>query len=68
MNRVFDSQIERNMEVYVNDMIVKSELPSSHIVDLEETFHQLRTFKICLNPKKCVFGVNVGKFLRFMVS
>ncbi len=39
MNKVFDTQIGRNMEVYVDDMIVKSKLPSSHILDLKETFH-----------------------------
>ena len=68
MNKVFDSQIGRNMEAYVDDMIVKSRMPSNHIIDLGETFQRLREFGIRLNPKKCVFGVSAGKFLGFMVS
>ncbi len=68
MNKVFNSQIGRNMEAYVDDMIVKSRMPSNHITDLSETFQRLREFGIHLNPEKCVFRVTTGKFLEFMVS
>ncbi len=68
MNKVFDAQIGRNMEVYVDDMIVKSKMPGNHITDLAETFQRLREYGICLNPEKCVFGVSAGKFLGFVVS
>ncbi|XP_056694879.1 uncharacterized protein [Spinacia oleracea] len=68
VDRVFASQKGRNIEVYVDDSIVKSRLASDHIDDLRETFETLRKFRMKLNPKKCVFGVRSGKFLGFLVS
>ncbi|XP_021867331.2 uncharacterized protein [Spinacia oleracea] len=68
VDRVFASQKGRNIEVYVDDSIVKSRLASDHIDDLRETFETLRRFRMKLNPKKCVFGVRSGKFLGFLVS
>ncbi|XP_056695059.1 uncharacterized protein [Spinacia oleracea] len=68
VDRVFASQKGRNVEVYVDDSIVKSRLASDHIDDLRETFETLRRFRMKLNPKKCVFGVRSGKFLGFLVS
>ncbi|XP_015381713.1 uncharacterized protein LOC107174938 [Citrus sinensis] len=56
------------MEVYVDDMITKSKFPKEHVEHLEETFGLLRKYKMKLNPEKCAFGVESGKFLRFMVS
>ena len=56
------------MEVYVNDMLVKSLDKGSHLDDLQETFETLKRYKMKLNPSKCAFGVSSGKFLRFMVS
>ena len=58
----------RNVEVYVDDMLVKSIDEGSHLDDLQETFETLRLYKMKLNPSKCAFGVSSGKFLRFMVS
>ena len=57
-------QIGRNVQVYVDGMLVKSIRED----DLKETFNTLRSYKIKLNPNKCAFGVTVGKFLGFMVS
>ncbi|XP_021863562.2 uncharacterized protein [Spinacia oleracea] len=68
VDRVFSSQKGRNIEVYVDDSIVKSRLAKDHVDDLRETFETLRKFKMKLNPKKCVFGVRSGKFLGFLVS
>nr|KYP65105.1 Retrovirus-related Pol polyprotein from transposon 297 family [Cajanus cajan] len=68
MNKVFQHQIGRNMEVYVDDMVVKSRDLDRHIVDLSEVFQQLRKYDMRLNPEKCVFGVAGGKFLGFMLS
>ncbi|XP_056690374.1 uncharacterized protein [Spinacia oleracea] len=68
VDRVFASQKGRNIEVYVDDSIVKSRLANDHIDDLRETFETLRRFRMKLNPKKCVFGVRSGKFLGFLVS
>ena len=56
------------MEVYVDDMLVKSKSSMDHVADLEETFDALRKYKMKLNPTKCAFGVTSGKFLGFMVS
>ena len=61
-------QIRRNVEVYVDDMLVKSKEEESHLDDLNETFNTLRQYSVKLNPSKCAFGVSSGKFLGFMVS
>jgi hypothetical protein len=68
VNKMFRDQIGRNVEVYVDDMLVKSIQTASHIADLRETFGTLRSHKMKLNPAKCAFGVPSGKFLGFMVS
>ena len=67
VNRMFSKQIGRNMEVYVDDMLVKSK-ELTHLDDLKETFTTLKQYQMKLNPTKCVFGVASGKFLGFMVS
>ena len=56
------------MEVYVDDMLVKSKEESTHLDDLEETFTTLRQYQMKLNPSKCAFGIASRKFLGFMVS
>ena len=68
MNKMFANQIGRNVQVYVDDMLVKSQKKEDHLSDLEETFGTLRSYKMKLNPSKCAFGVTAGKFLGFMVS
>ncbi|GKV35987.1 hypothetical protein SLEP1_g44174 [Rubroshorea leprosula] len=65
---VFRAQISRNLEVYVDDIVVKSLKAEDHLTDLEETFKNLRKNRMRLNPAKCIFGVESGKFLGFMVS
>ena len=50
------------MEVYVDDMLVKSKKVKQHLDDLRETFDILRKYQMRLNPAKCVFGVSSGKF------
>jgi len=56
------------MEVYIDDMIVKLMLDTQHGQDLQKTFNILWTYDMKFNPKKCVFGVQSGKLLRFMIS
>ena len=68
VNKMFNRQIGRNMEVYVDDMLVKSKEELAHLDDLRETFATLKQYQMKLNPSKCVFGVASGKFLGFMVS
>jgi len=65
---MFRPQIGRNVEVYVDDMLVKSAKEMQHLDDLQETFDILRRYKMKLNPNKCAFRVTSGKFLGFMVS
>ena len=68
MNKMFTHQIGRNVQVYVDDMLVKSLCENDHLDDLQETFDTLRSYNMKLNPSKYVFGVTAGKFLGFMVS
>ena len=68
MDKMFAHQMGRNVQVYVDDMLVKSRIERDHLSDLQETFDTLRSYKMKLNPDKCVFGVTAGKFLGFMVS
>ena len=68
VNKMFNRQIVRNMEVYVDDMLVKSKEELAHLDDLRETFAAFKQYQMKLNPSKCVFGVASGKFLGFMVS
>nr|KYP60222.1 Transposon Ty3-I Gag-Pol polyprotein [Cajanus cajan] len=68
MDKVFHEQIGRNMEVYVDDMVVKTTSATDHAADLVEVFAQIRKHNMRLNLEKCVFGVQGGKFLGFMIS
>ena len=67
MNRMFHDQIGKNVEVYIDDMLVKSKEEGDHLKDLEETLKTLRKYQMKLNLSKCAFGVSSGKFLGFMV-
>ena len=68
MNKMFVQQIGRNVQVYVDDVLVKSRREEDHLEDLKETFSTLCSYNMKLNPGKCAFGVTAGKFLGFMVS
>jgi reverse transcriptase-like protein len=68
VNKVFNTQIGRSLEVYVDDMITKSKEAKHHAADLRETFLTLRNHVMRLNPEKCVFGVTGGKCLGFLVD
>ena len=62
------TQISRNVEAYMDDIVVKSRKGSDLLTDLAETFANLRRYDIKLNPSKCTFGVPGGKLLGFLVS
>ena len=68
VDKIFKDQLGRNMEAYVDDMLVKSQAVLDHIADLQKTFNTLRRFQMRLNPAKCAFGVIIGEFLGFMIS
>jgi len=68
MDKVFHGLIGRNVEVYVDDIVVKSDSCEQHRDDLVEVLEALRWYNMRLNPEKCVFGVEGGKFLGFMLT
>ena len=57
VNQMFSKQIGWNVEVYVDEMLVKSKTNVEHLDDLWETFDMLRKYMMNLNPAKCAFGV-----------
>ena len=68
ITRMFRNKIRLMVEVYVNDMVVKSKKEQGHIDDLREVFEVLRRHKLCLNADKCAFGVGAGKFLGYIIT
>ncbi|XP_019053644.1 PREDICTED: uncharacterized protein LOC109114837 [Nelumbo nucifera] len=68
VNEVFKEQLGRNVEAYVDDMLVKRKKAEHHLLGLCEVFNTLREYKTRLNPIKCAFGVVSGKFMGFMVT
>ena len=68
MTRMFRDKIGRTVEVYIDDMVVKSKQKKGHIDDLKEVFEVLRRHKLCLNANKCAFGVGASKFLGYMIA
>ena len=68
MTRMFEPQLGKNIEVYIDDMVVKSKLEFEHDSNLENIFEILRKHKLRLNASKCSFDVGSGKFLGYMVT
>ena len=63
-----DQQIGRNIEAYIDDVVIKSKTTNNLITDLEETFANLKRYRWKLNPSKCIFGVPSGTLLGYIVS
>jgi hypothetical protein len=68
MHACLKPQMSRNIEAYIDDIVVKTRVMNTLVQDLQETFDNLRKIDLKLNPKKCVFGVPSGKLLGFLVS
>ena len=68
MTRMFELQLGKNIEIYIDDMVVKSKMISEHLGDLRVIFKILRKYKLRLNASKCSFGLGSGKFLSYMVT
>ena len=68
VNKMFQKQIDTSMEVYIDDILVKSIKAGLHVHHLAEAFQVLKDYKMKLNPTKCAFGVSAGKFLGFIVN
>ena len=68
MTRMFEPRLDKNIEIYVDNMVVKSKVATEHLEDLGDIFNVLRKHKLRLNASKCSFGVGSGKFLGYMVT
>ena len=62
MTRMFESLLGKNIEIYIDDIVVKRKMVSEHLGDLRTIFEILRNYKLRLNASKCSFGVGSGKF------
>jgi hypothetical protein len=67
INFIFHELLGNTVEVYIDDIVVKSAEFSSHIADLRKAFDKMRRYGLKMNPRKCAFGVSVGKFLFFII-
>ena len=65
---LFHDMMHRDVEVYVDDMIVKTQGKADHLVALQRFFERIRQLRLRMNPKKCTFGVTFGKLLGHIVS
>lgn len=65
---MFEDKIHNTIEVYVDNMLVKSEIATDHVEDLLGIFQTMRKYKIRVNPAKCTFWITSGKFLRYIVT
>ena len=68
ITRMFEPQLCKNIEVYIDDMVVKSKVVSENVGDLGSIFEIMRKRKLCLNASKCFFEVGSGKFLGYLVT
>lgn len=68
ITRMFREKIGNTVEVYIDDMVVKSKKDQGHVNDLEDIFEVLRKHRLRLNADKCVFDARAGKFLGYMIT
>ncbi|GJS63314.1 reverse transcriptase domain-containing protein [Tanacetum coccineum] len=68
VDKAFQKKISKNLEVYVDDLVIKSRTEHKIMRDGEETFKTLREINMKLNPKKCTFGIEEGMFLGYKVN
>ena len=68
VNKVFTELIGKTIEMYIDDILIKSIGKKDHVLDLREMFALLQRYNMKLNPTKFAFGVKSGKFLSFMVN
>ena len=68
MTTMFHDMMHKEIEVYVDDVIIKSKTQVDHVQDLRKFLERVRRYDLKLNPAKCAFGVPFGKLLGFIVS
>ena len=67
MNLIFHDLIGKIVEIYIDDVVVKSSSEHQHLADLRAVLERARKYGLKMNPSKCAFGASAGKFLGFMV-
>jgi hypothetical protein len=67
MNLIFHELLGNTVEVYIDDIVVKSAEFSSNIANLRKAFNKMHRHSLKMNPRKCAFGVSAGKFLEFII-
>ncbi|KAM2091177.1 hypothetical protein ACFX1T_029697 [Malus domestica] len=68
MQRIFNDMLHKNIECYIEDVVVKTMKRSDHLKDLRMVFDKLRHYNLKMNPLKCAFGITSWKFLGFIVK
>ena len=68
MTKVFEPLLGKTVEVYIDDILVKSKARQDNLDHLREAFDLVRQHRLRLNPAKCAFGFSLGKFMGFLVS
>ncbi|GKA52268.1 reverse transcriptase domain-containing protein [Tanacetum coccineum] len=68
VDKAFNNQVGRNIEVYIDDLVIKSHTETEMLRDMDETFRTLRKINMISSAKKCTFGAVEGKFLGYMIS
>jgi hypothetical protein len=67
MNYIYHDLISKLVEIYIDDVVVKSTSTGGHLADLRQVFERTKRFGLKMNPKKCAFGASAGQFLGFLV-
>ena len=67
MTAIFHDMMHKEIEDYVDDIVVKSKTRGDHLAILRKVFERCRLYKLRMNPLKCAFGVTAGKFLGFLI-
>lgn len=67
MNSIFHDYIEKFMQIYIDDIVIKYVLGYGHLDHLRQSFERMRNYTLKMNPLKCAFCVQVGYFLGFMI-
>jgi hypothetical protein len=66
-NLIFHELLGNIVEVYIDDIVVKSTVFDSHLANSRKTFNKIRQYDLKMNPRKCAFGVSASKFLEFII-
>ncbi|CAL2256248.1 unnamed protein product [Prunus armeniaca] len=68
MQKIFGDMLHKNVECYIDDLVIKSKRREDHLKDLRMVFNRLRKYQLKMNPLKCAFGITLGKFLGLIIK